>query len=105
MRPQDSQVRIRFGFHLSQAFKAEAEAVARATHANIVQVYAFGETSGLYYMAMEYVEGLNLREYLEKKGLPPLSLAVGVISQVAAALQRTEELGIIHRNMKRRISC
>jgi eukaryotic-like serine/threonine-protein kinase len=81
-------------------FKAEAEAVARATHANIVQVYAFGETSGLYYMAMEYVEGLNLREYLEKKGPPPLSLAVSIMRQVAAALQRAGELGIIHRDIK-----
>ncbi len=63
-------------------------------------MYAFGETSGLYYMAMEYVEGLNLREYLEKKGPPPLSLAVSIMRQVAAALQRAGELGIIHRDIK-----
>jgi predicted Ser/Thr protein kinase len=81
-------------------FKAEAEAVARATHANIVQVYAFGEIDGLHYMAMEYVEGLNLREYLAKKGIPSLALAVNIMRQVAAALQRAGELGIVHRDIK-----
>src|SRR3982751_225774 len=44
-----------------QRFKLGAESVARATHANIVQVYAIGEVEGLPYMALEYVEGKNLR--------------------------------------------
>jgi serine/threonine-protein kinase len=83
-----------------QRFKAEAEAVARATHANIVQVYSIGETSGLHYMALEYVEGRNLREYLEKKGSPTIMVALSVMTQVAAALQRASELGIIHRDIK-----
>jgi len=81
-------------------FKAEAEAVARATHANIVQVYAIGETDGLHYMALEYVEGKNLREYLEKKGTPEVLVALSIMRQVAAALQRASELGIIHRDIK-----
>jgi serine/threonine-protein kinase len=81
-------------------FKAEAEAVARATHANIVQVYFSGESSGLHYMALEYVEGRNLREYLEKKGSPTIMVALGIKTQVAAALQRASELGIIHRDIK-----
>src|SRR5262249_42308040 len=45
-----------------QRFKMEAEAVARVTHANIVQVYAIGEYQGIHYMALEYVEGRNLKE-------------------------------------------
>jgi serine/threonine-protein kinase len=83
-----------------QRFKAEAEAVARATHANIVQVYAIGEAEGLHYMALEYVEGRNLREYLEKKGPPEVLVALSIIRQVASALQRASELGIIHRDIK-----
>src|SRR6476620_7827604 len=51
-----------------QRFKAEAEAIAKVTHPNIVQVYALGEENGLHFMALEYVEGRNLREYLSKKG-------------------------------------
>jgi eukaryotic-like serine/threonine-protein kinase len=81
-------------------FKAEGEAVARATHANIVQVHAIGELDGLHYMALEYVDGLNLRDYLAKKGPPPLPLAVSIMRQVAAALQCAGELGIIHRDIK-----
>ncbi len=81
-------------------FKNEAEAVAKATHANIVQVYAIGEANGQYYMALEYVEGRNLREYLEKKGPPEILLALSIMRQVASALQRASELGIIHRDIK-----
>jgi serine/threonine-protein kinase len=81
-------------------FKAEAEAVARATHANIVQVYAIGEVAGQHFMALEYVEGKNLRQYLEKKGTPEVMLALSIMRQVAAALQRASELGIIHRDIK-----
>jgi serine/threonine-protein kinase len=83
-----------------QRFKAEAEAVARATHANIVQVYQTGEADGYRYIALEYVEGKNLREFLAKKGPPELLLALSIMRQVAAALQRASELGIIHRDIK-----
>jgi serine/threonine-protein kinase len=83
-----------------QRFKAEAEAIARVTHANIVQVYAIGEEAGVHYMALEYVEGRNLGEYLAKKGPPELPLALRIMRQVAAALQRAGELGIIHRDIK-----
>jgi eukaryotic-like serine/threonine-protein kinase len=83
-----------------QRFKAEGEAVARATHANIVQVYAIGEAQGLHYMALEYVEGRNLREYLARKGPPDLASIVSIMRQVAAALQRAGELGLVHRDIK-----
>jgi serine/threonine-protein kinase len=83
-----------------QRFKAEAEAVARATHPNIVQVYAIGEHAGLAYMALEYVEGFTLRDYLLKKGPPPPALALSIMRQGAAALQRAAELGIVHRDIK-----
>jgi serine/threonine-protein kinase len=81
-------------------FRAEAEAVARATHANIVQIYAIGQAGDLNYMALEYVEGRNLREFVEKK--KPISASVGlkIMSQVAAALQRAGELNMVHRDIK-----
>ncbi len=81
-------------------FRAEAEAVARITHANIVQVYHIGESNNLQYMALEYVEGRNLREFLERKGTPDVLLALSIMRQVAAALQRASEMGIIHRDIK-----
>jgi serine/threonine-protein kinase len=81
-------------------FKAEAEAVARITHANIVQVYAFDEKGDPPYMALEYVEGRNLREFVSKKGPPELLVALSIMRQVATALQRAAEAGIIHRDIK-----
>jgi predicted Ser/Thr protein kinase len=83
-----------------QRFRAEAEAVAKITHANIVQVYAVGEQDGTHYMALEYVEGRNLRDYLARKGPPDLPVALAIIRQVASALQRANELGLVHRDIK-----
>ena len=81
-------------------FRAEAEAVAKISHPNIVQVYAVGVQDGLHFMALEYVEGRNLREYLERKGPPEVPVALAIFRQVAAALQRAGELGLVHRDIK-----
>jgi serine/threonine-protein kinase len=81
-------------------FRAEAEAVARATHANIVQIFAIGQVGDVNFMALEYVEGRNLREFVEKK--KPISISVGlkIMTQVAAALQRAAEVNMVHRDIK-----
>ncbi|MER3416635.1 MAG: hypothetical protein C4297_10535 [Gemmataceae bacterium] len=81
-------------------FESEARAVARLNHPNIVQVYAIGEESGNLYMALEYVEGKNLKEYLVRKGPPAVPVALSIMRQVASALARAGELGIVHRDIK-----
>jgi eukaryotic-like serine/threonine-protein kinase len=81
-------------------FQAEAEAVARISHPNITQVYAVGEQDGLRFMALEYVDGRNLRDYLDRKGPPDLPVALAIMKQVAAALQKAGELGLVHRDIK-----
>jgi serine/threonine-protein kinase len=81
-------------------FKREAQNVARATHANIVQVFAIDMWEGLHYMALEYVDGLNLREYLAKKGPPQIPLALSIMRQVASALTEAAEHSIVHRDIK-----
>ena len=81
-------------------FEAEAHAVARLNHPNIVQVYAVGEHEGLRFMALEYVEGRNLRDYLDRRGSPDLAVSLSVMRQVAFALQRAHEEGIVHRDIK-----
>jgi serine/threonine-protein kinase len=81
-------------------FESEAMNVAQATHPNIVQVYSVGVWEGLRYMALEYVEGLNLREYLAKKGSPSVPLALSIMRQVASALVEAAEHSIVHRDIK-----
>ncbi len=81
-------------------FEAEAHAVAKLNHPNIVQVYEFGEHDGLRYMALEYVEGRNLREYLARRGPPELAVAVSMMRQVATALARAHDQGLVHRDIK-----
>jgi serine/threonine protein kinase len=81
-------------------FYAEAQAVATITHANIVQVYSIGQVDGFHFMALEYVEGRTLRDYLTRKGPPDLPLALSIMRQTAAALQRASELGFVHRDIK-----
>jgi serine/threonine-protein kinase len=83
-----------------ERFRREAMTIAQATHANIVQVYDFKEFEGMHCFAMEYVEGRNLKDYVAKKGPPELPVALSIMRQVASALQRAGELGIIHRDIK-----
>src|SRR5437899_7233421 len=81
-------------------FQTEAEAVARLNHANIVHIYEIREQCGLWYMALEFVEGRNLRDHIERKGPPELPIALSVIRQVCLALQKAHEQGIVHRDIK-----
>jgi serine/threonine-protein kinase len=81
-------------------FHQEAQSAAALVHANIVQIYEVGRFNGLHYIAQEYVQGQNLREYLLKQGPPDVRLAVAVMRQVAAALFRASQRGIVHRDIK-----
>lgn len=85
---------------LRQRFQKEALAVAGLNHPNIVQVYTVGEANGKFFIAQEYINGQNLREYLTRKGPPELSVALIVMKQVAAALQAAAQAGIVHRDIK-----
>jgi hypothetical protein len=81
-------------------FELEAKAVAQLSHPNIVQVYSFGHQSGISYLAMEFVPGKNLREYVERHGPLSFPATVLVLAQAASALQHAAEQGIIHRDIK-----
>lgn len=81
-------------------FEQEAHAAAGLNHPNIVQVYAIGESDGIRYIAQEYVQGMNMRDYIAKKGPPTFSIALHLLKQVAGALQAAAEAGIVHRDIK-----
>lgn len=82
-----------------QRFVNEAEIIALADHPNIVKLYGHGEWAGGLYIAMEYIQGVSLREYLAKK---PLSLkrALEVVLEIAYAICHLHTHGVIHRDLK-----
>ncbi|MCB1630173.1 MAG: serine/threonine protein kinase, partial [Xanthomonadales bacterium] len=82
-----------------ERFAREARTLAKLSHSNIVTVFEFGEREGLYYLMMEYVDGLNLREAIQTAALDP-SDALEIVSQVCAALQYAHEEGVVHRDIK-----
>ena len=81
-------------------FQREAQAAAALVHANIVQIHEVGRIDQVYYIAQEYVQGLNLRQWINRHGAPDLRLALIVMRQVAAALAKAAEQGIVHRDVK-----
>jgi len=81
-------------------FEREAQAAASLVHANIVQIYEVGHVDGLHFIAQEYIQGQNLREWITRNGPPDLSHALSVMRQVAAALAKAGEQGVVHRDVK-----
>jgi serine/threonine protein kinase len=88
----------------TRRFEIEARAVAQLQHPNIVSIYRFGEIDGLYYMAMHYVEGVDLAwvltDYANDKELMPYDDVLRVVSQVGSALDYAHGKGVIHRDIK-----
>jgi hypothetical protein len=82
-----------------ERFSREARSLARLNHPNIVTIFDFGETDGLYYFTMEYVDGKNVRELLEAGALSP-PVALKIIPQVCDALQYAHDEGFVHRDIK-----
>ena len=77
----------------------EAQACARLRHPNVVTVYEAGEADGLVYIAMEYLQGEDLRTLLQRGALSFVE-KIDVLLQVLAALQHTHAEAVIHRDMK-----
>lgn len=82
-----------------QRFINEAEIIALADHPNIVKLYGHGEWEGGLYIAMEYIQGISLRDYIAKK---PLSLrrALEVVLEISYAICHLHTHGVIHRDLK-----
>jgi predicted Ser/Thr protein kinase len=83
----------------TERFNREARAMARLNHANIVTVYDSDERNGIYYLLMEYVDGVNLRHTLRAGHLAPRE-ALAIVPQVCDALQYAHDQGVVHRDIK-----
>ena len=81
-------------------FRTEAQSAAGLEHPNIVNIYDVGSENGMHYIVMEYVEGITLKTYIEKKGQLTFKEAVSIAIQVGRGIEAAHNKGIIHRDIK-----
>lgn len=81
-------------------FRREAQASASLSHPNIVGVYDVGQEKSNYFIVMEYVDGMTLKEYIQSKGYLETEDALKIAKEVAEALVHAHENSIIHRDIK-----
>ena len=83
----------------AERFAREARAMARLNHPNIVAIHDFGQAGEMYFLIMEYMDGMNLRELLETDTLDPAQ-ALAIFTQVCNALSFAHDEGVVHRDIK-----
>jgi len=83
----------------AQRFTREAQALAALNHPNIVTIYDFGQAGGFYYLLMEFVDGLNLRQLLRTRKFTPEE-ALAIVPPLCDALQFAHDRSIVHRDIK-----
>lgn len=85
---------------LVKRFKAEAQNASQLAHDNIVGVFGTGEADGYLYIALEFVDGIDVHDLIQKRGVLPVKRSIDIIKQVARALQHAFEQHIVHRDIK-----
>ncbi len=88
------------GSAVRKRFRREVEAAGRLHHPGIVSAYDAGEVRGRLYLAMEYVEGIDLERLVEESGPLSVDLACEIVRQTAEALHHAHERGLLHRDIK-----
>ncbi|HEV2454158.1 MAG TPA: serine/threonine-protein kinase, partial [Verrucomicrobiae bacterium] len=83
----------------AERFAREAQALAALNHPNIVTIHDFGQAGGFYYLLMEFVDGLNLRQLLRARKFTPEE-ALAIVPPLCDALQFAHDRGIVHRDIK-----
>jgi serine/threonine-protein kinase len=81
-------------------FKREAQAAGRLNHPNVVQIYEYGEDEGTAFIAMEFVEGRELRDHFDASERFPMAEIVRIMGQLLEALDYSHKNGVVHRDIK-----
>jgi len=83
-----------------ERFKTEIRLARRISHRNVVRIHDFGESAGVDFLTMEYVEGITVRELIDERGRLEISSTLALARQLAASLDVAHEQGVIHRDIK-----
>ncbi|WP_088838967.1 MULTISPECIES: Stk1 family PASTA domain-containing Ser/Thr kinase [unclassified Listeria] len=86
--------------NLIRRFQREAQSATSLVHPNIVGIYDVGEENDLHYIVMEYVEGMDLKQYIQEKHPIPFDEAVEIMKQIVSAISAAHKYHIIHRDIK-----
>ncbi|MGH7590701.1 MAG: protein kinase domain-containing protein, partial [Gemmatimonadales bacterium] len=85
---------------MAERFKTEIRLARRISHTNVVRTHDFGERDGSYYVTMEYVEGITLRELIDLRQHLSPAATLGIARQLAVSLAVAHEQGVVHRDIK-----
>lgn len=81
-------------------FRIEAQSAASLSHPNIVSIFDVGQDDGIYYIVMEYIDGITLKDYINQKGALNWKEAAGIAIQICSAIEQAHKNHIIHRDIK-----
>jgi TonB family protein len=85
---------------IARRFRSETRLARKVRHKNVCAIHGYGEEAGLRYIAMEFIEGVDLRRVLREKGRLPPKEAFDTVISVAQGLQAIHKAGVIHRDLK-----
>jgi HAMP domain-containing protein len=85
---------------LLDRFKQEIKLARRITHRNVLRTHDFGESDGVPFISMEYLEGVTLKDLVRRRGALPLGVALGFAKQMCHGLEAAHSRGVVHRDIK-----
>jgi eukaryotic-like serine/threonine-protein kinase len=85
---------------LLERFKQEIKLARRITHRNVLRTHDFGETNGVPYISMEYLEGVTLKDLISNKGALPLGVGLRIAKQMCQGVEAAHQEGVVHRDIK-----
>lgn len=81
-------------------FEREAQAAASLKHENIIDILGYGEAAGVYYIAMEYIDGRSLKEIINSVKFIPHDIALAIVYEICQGIEHAHQKGVVHRDLK-----